>query len=289
MNGEIEFLWVTGPPRTGTTMMMDWLNQSIAGEKLWLRESGVPNLAHHILSALEFERRDHPWGFDLVQNSACRAVMVQQVRHLILKLYGTYGWRLGMKIIDKEPYFAPDGLSFFLHLRELFPEMKTLCMLRNFMGVINSMLRRSWGRGPFPRPNRISPFSYQFCNLDNCVGDLLPGGADAVTVYEPVRWSVRRCCVSYRNAINNVYDLVTGGHPVLLLNYEDLAESDKVIRILGKFTGLEFTCRYKFAECSQPKGFDAGESAVIQEELYDSGVVTKYTELQQLAAAPFRE
>jgi hypothetical protein len=49
-------------------MLMDWLQQSVPGEKLWLRESGVPNLAHHLVSVLEFERRNHAWGFDLVQD-----------------------------------------------------------------------------------------------------------------------------------------------------------------------------------------------------------------------------
>jgi len=248
---DVEFLFVTGSPRAGTTMMMDWFKQSIPGDKLWLRESGVPNLAHHIVCALEFERRNHSWGFDLVEDSARRTAIMGQTRNLILTLYGTYGWTPGMLIVDKEPYFAPDGLSFFLHLRELFPQMKTVCMLRNFRSVLSSMLRRSWGRGPFPRPNRISPFSYQFSNFENCVGDLLPGGADAPAVHQPIRWSLRRCCASYRSAVNNIHDLVNSGHPVIVLNYENLAEPDKVLRVLEGFTGIEFTCRYRFAECSQ--------------------------------------
>jgi Sulfotransferase domain len=287
MNDDVEFLFVTGSPRAGTTMMMDWFKQSIPGDKLWLKESGVPNLAHHIVCALEFERRNHPWGFDLVEDPARRTAMMDQTRHLILTLYGTFGWTPGMRIVDKEPYFAPDGLSFFLHLRELFPQMKMICMLRNFHGVINSMLRRSWARGPFPRPNRISPFSYQLSNLENCLGDLAPGGADALTVQQPIRWSLRKCCASYRAAVNNIYDLAASGHQVVLLNYENLAEPDKVLRVLQRFTGIELSCRYRFAQCSQPREFDSQERVVLQEELYDTGTMKKYAELQELAAAPF--
>jgi hypothetical protein len=126
---------------------------------------------------------------------------MNQIRRLVLSLYETYGWREGMRIIDKEPYVAPDGLSFFIHLREVFPRIRALCMLRGFRAVISSMLRRSWGRGPFPRPNRISPFSYQFSDFENCIGDLLPDGAETLTVHQPVGWSLQKCCASYRNAI----------------------------------------------------------------------------------------
>ncbi len=285
---KVEFLFITGLPRSGTTLMMDWLKEAIPGEKLWLRESGVPNLAHQILSAFEFERRNHPWGFDLVEDSAKRAEVMARARDLILALYRTYGWREGMRIVDKEPYFAPDGFVFVSHLQELFSQLKTVCMLRNFESTISSMLRRTWGRGPFPRPNRISPFSYQFSNLDNCIADMLPAGADAVTINQAAHWSLRKCCASYGNAVTNIHDLVRSGQRVLVLNYENLAEPEKVRALLGSFIGIELTGVYQFAERSRAKEFDEEERAVVQKELYDRGIMEKYAELQELAAAPFR-
>ncbi len=285
-DADSRIIFVSGLPRAGTSMTVAWLDQAIAEDHLWLKESGTLNLAHHMLCAMEFERRSHRWGFDLVRDTGRRSVALGHVRRLALDLYGSYGWRRGMPIVDKEPYFASDGPLFYSHLFELFPRLKLICMLRNPRSVISSMMQRPWARGPFPRLNRLSPFSHDTQTLDNCMVDVLPGGPDEPFIGRPGMWSLEKCCASYRSAVRAMDAVAASGRKVLILNYENLHDARTVQKVVEAHVEIDFTTGYTFNPGAPAMEFGAGEEAVLARELGDTGVLEAYARLRDMAAAP---
>jgi hypothetical protein len=80
-----------------------------------------------------------------------------------------------------------------------------------------------------------------------------------------------------------IHDLVANGHPVMVLNYEDLVDPARVLPALQRFIGIEFTASYQFVEPSPVKNFNPNEEVILQRELRETGTIAKYEELRQRA------
>ena len=129
---------VTGCPRSGTSAILSWLNQNKGVVRFY--ESRILVSAHRFYS--EIERFNN-----LNQN---KEFFLGEIRKLVLKYYDSKKLLIAKHLIDKEPlepiaFPDLDYALFLSNLREIFPDIKLLFMVRNPVETIWSMMNRKWG------------------------------------------------------------------------------------------------------------------------------------------------
>ena len=189
--------------RSGTTLVARWLGEALPGPTTALRETGIALVGHQFLTVLEYNQRSHEFGFQIPGGSTLRTEAVRGVAGVLESLYRDRGHRPGNHLVDKQPYALGDTVEFYDHLYELFPDVRIIATVRTPEPTIASMRRRTWGRGPWPRPALISPVTPLLSLDENVMGDLNLDGSPAESgpADEERRWSLAKACLHYSRAV----------------------------------------------------------------------------------------
>lgn len=263
------YVLVSGCMRSGTTLTAGWLGAALAPARLALRESGIPNFAHSMLSALAFHQRDHVFAYAYPEGSPERARMIERLRAAVLGMYADKGWRPGAWIVDKAPYALSDAARFYDHLAELLPGLRHVHLVRDPWEVIASMRARSWGRGPFPRDPHVSPMPFQLeTELENLFGDEVPDvpGEPAIAT-GPRHRSLEQCCLHYNLALRGFLESQTS-HDALVIDYQHLVHVEAVRRCVSEFLGTELREGYAFRRRASAPAFEPVEREEIETRLW---------------------
>lgn len=255
--------------RSGTTLTSAWLGSAVGPPHIGLRESGIPNFAHSMLSVLDFHQRDHVFAYAYPQGSPDRLRMVERLRSAILGMYADKGWRRGSWIIDKAPYALSDAARFYDHLADLLPGLRLIHLVRDPYEVVASMRARSWGRGPFPRDPHISPLPFQLeTELENLIGDLPPEAAgEPEHATGPRRRSIELCCLHYNLALRGFCEAAASAD-ALVLDYGHLPQTEAVRRCVARFLGCDLRESYAFEARARPSGLSEEDRAQIDARLW---------------------
>lgn len=133
------FALVTGAPRSGTTAMMRWLNDS--RDICSFSETRVLIAAHGFLrETSKFWKLDHD-----------AAALIPDLRRLVIRHYAQYAWLPRYRVVlDKEPleptaFPERDYEGFLANVVRVFPQARIMYMLRHPVATVWSMNERSWG------------------------------------------------------------------------------------------------------------------------------------------------
>ena len=159
---------VTGPPRSGTTAMVQWLGRRPDVAGFW--ESRVLIAGHRLLDEVHrFKRLD-----------ANRDDLIALTRRLVYDHYARQQVLMGRRLIlDKEPLepiALPDAryAAFLANVRLLIPEARLVFMIRDPLATVFSMTQRTWGHSLHPPEYRsfsLETYAETWCA---CVEALLP-------------------------------------------------------------------------------------------------------------------
>lgn len=262
MEGE-RFVLVTGCMRSGTTLTSAWLGATLAAPHVALRESGIPNFMHSLLSAMAFHQRDHAFAYRYPAGSSRRR-QIERIRDLVLGMYADLGWPSHGWIVDKVPYALSDAARFYGHLSEVFPRLRHVHLVRDPYEVIASMRARTWGRPPFPRDPHISPLPFQLeTELENLIGDEpAEGPGEPGRMTSPRRRSLEQCCLHYELALRGFMESESSAD-ALVLDYGLLRQADAVRRCVSDYLGTELREAFSFRERRDAPGLTAGERETV--------------------------
>ena len=232
------FTLVSGCPRTGTSALLWWLSE---------QDGVVARLESRILltahAALKEAGRFGPLR-------AGRASVVESTARSVLRFYAEDAWLWGRALVDKEPtepVAFPDGdyAGFLDHVRELFPEVRTILMTRHPVPTIWSMRQRSWGH--------------------------------SLAAGDPVEWSLPECLDVWK-ANARIAAARGGDAGTLVCRFEEMTTDPAgVSRAVADFVGLGPTTPF-VPKATKEVGFDLPEIDVILEETRDERELLGYGE-----------
>lgn len=135
----LEFCLISGAPRSGTSILGDWLGHQPS--VVAFHESRILVSVHRLMEEIN--------RFQNLERDS--ATMVKLARCLVLNYYSSSRILIGKRLlIDKEPlepiaFPLKDYDQFLINVRRLFPESKLLFTIRDPLATIWSMTRRTWG------------------------------------------------------------------------------------------------------------------------------------------------
>lgn len=274
------FLLISGIPRTGTTLMIKWLNTAWPDPKICLRESGITDLIYYNSRLLDFVRNDHDTGIDFVQNNSDRKLVLKSLSNWIIDIYkfksnqDHANW-----ILDKMPLMYPFSEDYYKSIVETFPEIKIIFLIRSPIQVISSMLLRTWTRGPYPKLNYMSPFiedQINFSEFDFRIDNNYKSNEHYLN--KPLSWSLRKCCRMYSNALEAIHSVVSLRKDWLLIDYQDLTNNKRVKKRIENQYDISLSSQYEF-KSSTKQVIDLTNTPIYIEEIENRGVHMKYKNL----------
>lgn len=170
-----EICLISGPPRSGTTALCNWLNdqRGISAHS----ESRILVSIHKFMEEIyKFQKLDRD-----------RAMIAKLARNLVFDYYSSSRILIGKRLlIDKEPlepiaFPSKDYEKFIINLRMLYPESKLLLVIRDPVATIWSMTRRSWGKSLANSEPKVFNLNDYIENWCTCVDIILQYQADPNT------------------------------------------------------------------------------------------------------------
>jgi hypothetical protein len=130
---------ITGCPRSGTTALLEWLNEH--DRVVAFNESRILIGSSYFWNEVRRHR--------LLNNN--KSILAQMLRSLILSYYNHERCLWRKYLIEKSPLepitvYDEQYRTFLQNVRELFPLMKMVFMVRHPLTTIWSMRNRNWGR-----------------------------------------------------------------------------------------------------------------------------------------------
>lgn len=200
----MEIIITTGAERSGTSMTNRWIGEN---PNIFLK--GEYRFVETAVVALNFIKQQKRGG--RISDGQYEKSK-QELRNFLLNMYKHEGWD-GKKIIaDKHPCSEKFNKDMLVTIKELFPEVKFVYMLRDGYDVVKSCCQKEWDR---KEKRKLSP---------------------------------DECCKKWNTVINTTYEWAKKN--ALIVRYEDMAKAEtkeKVSEYLGiKLNDFEFTKgRYK--------------------------------------------
>lgn len=276
---------IGGVPRSGTTLLIDWLREAWPGDKIWLKESGLTHLAYHTYRLYDFNAKNHPTGINFSLHGAQREEALRALQAWIITLYQIKsGNQTAHWILDKLPVFFQGGERYYQAMLDTFPEVRLVLMIRDAREVISSMRKRMWARGPFPKLNYMSPFiedAIAANYIDRHLCDSESHGAQPVSyLSEPGSWSFRKCCRNYAHAIRSVAKTVALHPDCLVVDYQDLANPTLIRNTLASYTDVQLGTPFTFKHLRKDRAFTKEEEHIMIEELELTGIHQMYQQLR---------
>jgi hypothetical protein len=188
-----DFCLVSGAPRSGTSVLGDWLGHQ-PGVAAFL-ESRILVGIHRFMEDVErFQNLDRN-----------RVTILKLARRLVLDYYSSSRILVGERLlIDKEPlepiaFPLKDYGRFLVNMRKLFPESKLLLALRDPVATVWSMTRRTWGESLTAAEAKRFPIEEYQENWASCADLVLEHCSDPNTyivqfgrlVHDPIHESRR--------------------------------------------------------------------------------------------------
>ncbi len=156
-----EFCLLSGPPRSGTTVLCEWL----------ARQPGVSAFAESRILVGIHSFLEEISRFKALHREYER--LLQLARRLVLNYYSSSSILIGKRLlVDKEPlepiaFPSRDYGEFISNVRRLFPESKLLFVIRDPVSTIWSMTRRTWGESltnPVSRRFTLDEYRDNWCS-----------------------------------------------------------------------------------------------------------------------------
>lgn len=134
-----EFCLISGPPRSGTSVLCEWLGHQ-PGIKAFY-ESRILVSIHRFM--------DEVHRFRNLEKDC--TIIANLARHLVFDYYSSSRVLIGTRLlVEKEPlepiaFPSKDYEKFLMNVRTLIPKSKLLLVIRDPIATIWSMTRRTWG------------------------------------------------------------------------------------------------------------------------------------------------